>query len=750
MSVESKNADLLTKVRTTQLFQKVDKSVLQNVFTHLDEVVLETGESLFLKDDPVDAMYVVIRGRLEARVARENGTEVIVGKIDQGMPAGEIQAFIGGRRTASVYALCKTELVKIPKSAVARLLSEAPEAIAEIADIIRRRFRSDQLRTILPDLFGPLDEKTIHDIETKIEWVHLRRGQILCRQGECGDSLYIVVSGRLEVAKNDEDGSEYTTGEVGRGEIVGEIAILTGGDRSATLSARRDTYLVKISKPAFEQLAKEHPKIIMRTAQTLARRLIRIESQRSVTRTQLNVALLTACPDVPLPGFARRLATALSAYGSTLHLNSQRLDSIMGMSGAAQISDNDPFNGRLAAWFDEQETRHHSLVYEADRSTTAWTRRCLREADRVLIIVSGEAQSTGAQADAAALLESEGVTSASRILVCVHPEGSRLPSGTRKWLSLFQVSRHQHIRWDKDADFDRLARLLTENAIGLVLSGGGAGGFAHIGVIRALDEIGVPLDMVGGTSIGGIIAAQYAMGMEYSDLVRTNRRIWVDSKPLRDFTLPLVSFLSCRRFDRVAKEIYGETQIEDLWINFFCISANLTTAATVVHEHGPLWKTMRATGSLPGLAPPVVQESSLLVDGGIMNNLPVDVMRNRQVGTVIAVDVTAAKELSLQRDRFPSSWELLWSRVAPHKKTIPAPKLFSILMRSALVSSTHKSEEAKRDADLYLTPPVDRFRLLEFSALDEIVDIGYQYAKEKIQEWKGTQLVDHQKDPPRV
>ena len=205
-----------------------------------------------------------------------------------------------------------------------------------------------------------------------------------------------------------------------------------------------------------------------------------------------------------------------------------------------------------------------------------------------------------------------------------------------RWQASLPGIRHHHVRGS--ADFERVVRLLTGRAVGLVLSGGGARGFAHLGVVRALREHGVPIDLVGGTSMGGILAAGVAKDWDDAELVERFRRCFVDTNPLSDFTLPVVSLVSGRKVGMLLRRELGDLDIEDLPLPFFCVSSNLTTGRIAVHQRGPLWRWLRASVAIPGVLPPVFQGGEVFVDGGSMNNLPVDVMRASGRGAVIGVD----------------------------------------------------------------------------------------------------------------
>ncbi len=730
--------DLFFRLRDSELFNQVDESVWQVICAKSEFVELKKGQVLFHRDDPGDAMYVVILGQLNVFLHDEKGRQAIIGKVDPFMPVGEIQALIGGRRTTSVCANSPTRLLKIPPPVIEYIASNAPDTFKKILNIARKRLRNDQLRKLLPNLFGTLDKTELNYIEKHSEWVHLCRGEVLCRQGDPGDCLYIVVNGRLQAVKEDEHHNKTVLGTIGRGELLGEIAFLTEGLRSATLLATRESDLVKISMDVFERLANDYPRVSMSISKTLAQRILKAEdSPRHDSPGPVNMAIVALCPDLPLAEFSKCLATELSRHSTSLHLNSRQVNKILGLSGLEHFREKNPYSIRLSAWFTEMEARYDIMIYEADMSVSAWTKRCLQNADKILILVPGNKPVSDASKELISFVQDKGGESSNRALIFIHPPDTAHPSGSAPWLEVLPASEHYHVMNGRISDIARVARMLSGNAFNLVLSGGAASGFAHLGAIRALMECEIPIDTVSGTSVGGIIAAQYAMGMgmDYADMIQTTRCFFL-LKPLKDITLPLISFNRALTFDHHAKVTFRETKIEDLWLPFFCISTNLTSAATVIHRKGSLYNAAKATCSVPALFPPTVQNSEILVDGGILNNLPVDIARRFFKGKVIAVDATGAKALRYSQKKFPSPWKLFWNRMIPLKNRDYVPNILDIIYSSMVVGSRQKTEASKLDADFYLRPPLEHYSFLDVKFFDEIVDTGYQYAKKKILAWK--------------
>jgi len=273
----------------------------------------------------------------------------------------------------------------------------------------------------------------------------------------------------------------------------------------------------------------------------------------------------------------------------------------------------------------------------------------------------------------------------------------------------------------------------------LVFSGGGARGFAHIGVIKALRDAAIPIDVIGGASMGAIIAAQHASGFEVDAMIELNRRSFSGSQ-LSDLTVPAVALRKARSTVRRLQSMFGERQIEDLPLRYFCTSSDLTHARVCVHDRGPVWLWTRASCSIPGLTPPIASGGSLLVDGGLLNNLPADIMRQRCNGSVIAVNVTPTVDLTTDAPLVAamSGWPHLWRMLFSGSGQRPFPNIAQILSRTVLVASVSDAQSQARYSDLYLAPALDGIGMGSFDAIDRTVEAGYRHAAERIAVWSGT------------
>ncbi len=724
---------LLSLKARSELLARLGEPELRDLAAELEEVSCVPGQALMRTGDPGDRLYIVLAGRLAVLVAREE-EEQVVGEIGPGDVTGEVSLFIGGERTATVRALEACRLACLSRDGFASLLEKHPETSGRISQLVLERLRLSHLTPQLTRIFGPLELEMLPELQAELEWLTLKSGENLFRQGDPADAAYIVVSGRLRAAVENAENGEQLLAEMGPGEMVGEMALLTGGSRSATVYAVRDAGLARLPSLGFARLIDHYPRAMLPISRIVVDRLVRQISRQSFPKRGAHtIALVPANTGVPLADVARRLVRSLADQGSALLLTNVIVDRALARAGISQTSASDAHHIRLSQWLNDREAAFRFVVYQSEPRWTPWTDRCVRHADHLLIVADAESDPTPSETEARLADRWPRARAPRRSLVLLQEK--REPTGTSRWLAAREVEEHFHVRAGFDGDFARLARLLTGNAIGLVLGGGGARGFAHIGVVKALEEVGIPIDLVGGTSMGAIIAGFRAQDLDSAEIQSRCAR-YAGSQ--LDFTFPAVALLAGKKLGGQFRALFGERQIEDLWLPFFAVSTNLTRAEQVVHRSGRLAEALRASMSLPGIFPPARQGSDLLVDGGLINNVPADVMREASGGgTVIAVDVSQQVDLRADRRLTAelSGWKVLRSRLNPFAETIPVPGILSVLSRVREVSSVAALKRTKSQADLYLQLPLDEWRLLEFEAMDAIAARGYELAIESIRAW---------------
>jgi predicted acylesterase/phospholipase RssA/CRP-like cAMP-binding protein len=725
-------------------FRVLDPAAQQELAHALEPLELRPGASLFAPGDPRDAMYFILCG-LVSHTAQGVEEQAFPARVlGAGEAVGEIGLAFDGPYTSTARVLDDSLVLRLTRVAFEGLAEKYPEAVAGLSLAIAPAARKTLLAGVLSDLLGELDAAQRAALLAEMEWLQLQRGDTLARQGEAADRMFVVVYGRLRVVTRDAEGIEKIVGEAGRGDTVGEASLLIGDLPSATVYALRDSAVGVITRSLFETLQYQYPEVVVRLSRIALRRGQRapghgvVEAVAAQLPDAVSVAVLpVGAPrgGVHLTAFSERLASALASIGTTLHLSSARLEELLGVQGIAQADSQHPSEPMLAAWLQRQEQSYGCVVYEADAAWTPWTERCLRMADRVLLVGRGDRtpQTTELDEPLARLTDSNKTE-----LVLLQPDGISRPSGTAAWLDRYAAAGHDHVRLGRPGDFEHFIRHITGRGLGLVLGGGGARGFAHMGVFRALAECRVDVDLVGGTSMGAVLGGMFAMGLDHKEILKLARQV---ASPLKLFdpTVPVVSFFDSGKVTRVLKHIYGDIQIEDLWRPSFCVSSNLTHAVAMVHRRGPLWQAVRASMAIPGVFSPILADGDLLVDGCVLDNLPIDVMqRVNYGGPIIAVNVFPDVDLLRDYHFGPnvSGWKALASKLNPFgRRDSSAPLIFESLVRVMALNGVYQAKAQHGFVDVYIRPPVEQYNILDFGAYRQIADIGYRSAMEALGEW---------------
>lgn len=584
----------------------------------------------------------------------------------------------------------------------------------------------------LRSYLGIVDEAAIDVVRGRVRWLQLASGETLMRQGEPGDALYLLVSGRLRVYI-EQDGQRRVVREISRGEVVGEMSLITDEPRSATLVAIRDSVLVSLGKEDFAQLQAISPPVTLAlTRQIIAR--LRTERDRPSLDRPVTMALLPVSDGIDAMELARPLAAQLAAIGRVALLDAST-------ARVASLPDDGRSRQQVGRLIDEVEGAHDFVLLVGGSSPDFWTGCCVRHADEILLLADPSREPRLHASERALLMDAPAAIEAAQILLLLHPADTRMPQGTSRWLARRPVTEHMHLRRGHEPDVARLARVQSRSAVGLVLAGGGARGFAHLGVYRALREQGVEIDVVGGTSIGAVMALPVAADQS-SDAAESLVRRAFGRNPTGDWSvLPLLSLIKGRRLRRIVAESVAESVgpdagIEDLWKRYFCVASNFSDPGEVIMERDDLQRALLASIAIPGALPPVVHDGDLLCDGGTFNNFPVDVMRRmRGVGHVIGVDLGAGRPRRIELAELPGPWSMLIDRLRPRRaRRFRLPGLSSVLMNATILYSLSRREQSRRLTDLYFNPPLHRVGMLDWKRFDSVVRQGYEHAKEVLRQ----------------
>jgi NTE family protein len=513
------------------------------------------------------------------------------------------------------------------------------------------------------------------------------------------------------------------------------MSLYTDEPRTATVEAIRNSVLVRLAKSEFASLLASSAQMSIALTRQMIKRLTST-STRTAVPPPVVMALLPVTAGVDTADFARRLAAQLGRMGKVCVVDTASVDAALQQPGLTQSALTDAAaNRRIASHLDQLELAHDFLLLVGDADASAWTQRCSRHSDEILLLANASQPPVLHATETTCLMQRGGQSDAAQILVLLHDAALRCPKGTSKWLARRPVSDHVHVRPTLDNDMARLARIQSRTAVGLVLAGGGAKGLAHLGLYQALQERGLVVDFVGGTSIGAIMAAMVASDQPLATVLPIARAAFAD-KPTGDFNLlPLISLIRGRRMRRILQvaleHIFGHpADIEDTWKNYFCVASNYTKACEQVISHGPLTQSLLASTAIPGAFPPVPVAGELLFDGGTFNNFPASIMRKRRgVGQVIGMDLGVRRPKPVAFEEVPGTWALLRDRLrARPQRRYKLPSFMAYLLNVNIMYSNSRQDESRRLTDLYFCPPLERVGMLQWQRFDSIAKQGYDYA----------------------
>uniref|UniRef100_A0A8C8DK06 Patatin-like phospholipase domain-containing protein 7 n=1 Tax=Oryzias sinensis TaxID=183150 RepID=A0A8C8DK06_9TELE len=710
--VQSSNlpSEVLYMLKNVRVLGHFEKPLFLELCRHMVLIELQEGEVLFKPGDDDDSIYVVQDGRLELYIQENDGTEPVVKDV---LPGDSVHSLLSildiitgypaPYKTVSARAATRSIILRLPASAFESVFKKYPETLVRVIQIIM---------------------------------VRLQRVTFLALHNYLGltTELFNPVGGKTKT-----DGVKDSPSNK-RLRSISMPADITGG-------------------PLFNFNNKDLQGIIQ-----LQVNMSLVLPQFSITLKKKKKLLMVDCKE--------------KCRGRRVTLHHVKAGSVIARQGDQEVSIQFVISGLLHVYqrmIDREEDTRLFVTHPG-------------ELVGQLAVLTGEPLifTVRAQRDCSFLsiskthfydsLLTRSAVRAQKQLVLLHREDGPPPQGTVEWLNMRSwISRHLHLSCprrvfskrslpkllelyqrvfekpaDRHSDFSRLARVLTGNAIALILGGGGARGCSQVGIMRALSEAGIPVDLIGGTSIGSLMGALYAEDRSHSRM-RVRAREWAMEmtsvyKKFLDLTYPVTSMFSGSSFNSSINNVFKSKQIEDLWIPYFNITTDITASAMRVHTDGSLWRYVRASMTLSGYLPPLCdpKDGHLLMDGGYINNLPADVARSMGAKVVIAIDVGSRDETNLTNygDSL-SGWWLLWKRFNPLAEKVKVLNMAEIQTRLAYVCCVRHLESVKNsDYCEYIRPPIDRYRTLEFGKFDEIAEVGYQHGKTVFDVWSRSGVVE--------
>jgi predicted acylesterase/phospholipase RssA/CRP-like cAMP-binding protein len=739
-------ASLRDWLARTALLQGAPDHVIALCAQAAERIDLAPGDTLIRAGSRSGALYLLLGGTVEVRLPGGAATTPAMAQVGEGEVLGEIQVVTGQASAADAIAAAPCRVLQLDRDlqrAIAERFASFDERLSQLAG---RRLRSIVFRRTVHGLLQDAKPSLVDEFIGNATEVVLERGERLFGQGDEADAWYVLTSGRLSVIDASAEEPQKIA-DLMPGASVGEMALITGGQRNASVKAERKASLMRVSRSGFERFADEHPAFARRLMGTVMRRLTDQSAARRRAGTPVLV-VLRASDSPRLDAALGQLGSALQRITGAAVRTRADLESAVGYRIDSSVTEAHPLWSRFDVWLEEAQREHPLVLLDAGGADDFWRRECLLHADRCLWLAEPAAEGAAGPAqvlgDALRGAREWARRDTQRLpwwLLLAHPAGTLAPRNTRAWLDGQDFDRHFHLRLDDPPSMERAARLLAGKGIGVALSGGGARGFAHIGVLKAFVERGVPIDCIGGTSIGAIQAGMFAMGLSIEAMRKLNKEV-IAQRPFHEYTLPVVALVASQRRDASIRHSFGDVRIEDLWIPYLAVSTDLCAAQAVVHERGPLGLAASASSSLPGVLVPVIDGERILVDGGVVNNLPADLVKQRGGGAVFGVKAAPSDDLVAPAGGFPSGWKLAWHRLMPGLSPIPAPRLGDLLVRTMTVGSAERMAQVTRSVDVLIEPEVADFGMLQFKAIDALIERGFAAGMDALQRWQARQRKD--------
>lgn len=576
------------------------------------------------------------------------------------------------------------------------------------------------------EIFSTLDEAALKKLAAEFEEITLHKNEVLYRQGEQSDSLYLLISGKLSIILKTEKNEKRIIGEVTPGKTTGELSAFSKEARAATVKALQPSVVLTLSGEIFRKLCQEYPSLVAQVVNLFvgrARSMIKQVTEERIVRKHIVVV-----------GASKKTSLSVLIEKITPLIDKK--------SKAAFIFEKGSHSSES---IDELIKEHDTILYFLESYQSIFAKKCFKQAEKIYVVAYAD-QKPFINGFVIKKIKQNTLSHPVRAeLILLHEEEKKLPRLTLKWLRLAHFELHHHVRLYQEKDLARILRFMKGEAIGLVLGGGGLRCWAHLGAIQAIMKSGVPIDIIGGTSAGAIVAGYYAFHEGFSNdlpLLEELAEVTRHTVSWRNLTWPAVSIFNSRSYTKQLQKIFNYSRVENLWVPFFCIACNLANDSQVLFRKGHLWKAIRASTAVPAVFPPVVIKGTLYLDGGILNNLPTDVMRKAigPKGTLIAVELTHQNKDN-NNYNFPpilTFWPTILSKTGIAYKDYRFPPFVDTFLKSLLSGASVKQEENSLMADILISPNLSQYGLLEVSKKDEgeLIKAGYHSALKAIKKYR--------------
>ncbi len=600
-------------------------------------------------------------------------------------------------------------------------------------------------------LFRGISETQIRRVLKHFHLHRLHKGDVLFRAEQQSRVMYLVVDGKLRVEKVTAQQQVIRIALLLPGDVVGEVAVLTGAKHSGQVRALTDAQLAGITRQKLVTVLRQYPDVLFNLTRIEAVRLRSNIVREQRRHNELGFVLHVYCTTV----------TDYQAVQGPLYdaVAAQKVASMV-MLPPAFLRGEQEQPGELRQRVSEVLMRHASAylpINLADHEPHTIT-ALLQMADRLILTVSEDAESVRCLARfVSPVAVRRKIAMLSPVLSMVHhPSPDNLTvSEIEQKLSIKVRYRLRLAKnfWQNDdmrslhLQCTTLARIICNTTQGIAFGGGGARALSEIGVLSELERHRIEFDHVAGTSMGSIIATFYAMGLSSREMSERFRELLPSDKGLLRYNLPFISFFRDRSVNRILRRLFGKLRIEDLPKPLTIIAADLISGQEIRLQKGLVWRAVRASMSLPVIFAPVRHHGCYLIDGGAINNVPGSALRDQGVGSVLGINCTpltddSVREYLNETNLFQllKPGEHFWANLQRFMKAarlfVTRPPILQIANRSMMLEGSELVRQKAGEFDLLLSPEVSRFGLFEFDRREEIIDVGRYAARAQARELK--------------
>ncbi|MBF0447444.1 MAG: cyclic nucleotide-binding domain-containing protein [Magnetococcales bacterium] len=723
-TMETQADQLLPILLESTTFQNQEAPLLKLILANAEPWSGQAGDHLCLAGQAQQGLYIYLNGDLE-ELADDGTSHPLLREPAAIIGTPSAKQNHVWPRTIRCSGGCR--LLFLSQDTVRILAREHEKSLATIPAFQTLVGEQKRMHGVLSQQSSnfPLEPAVIQDLITLITLRNYTGGSLILQQGDTGDSLLIVVSGRLRASWVDGNGTRHLLSDHGPGSSLGEMGLILGIPRQVDVTAVRDSTVALLDRTAFSTLLVRHPISVNQAFSQVIFNHFSKPKQAKIDFSNV-ITLVPLQSDQSVETMAQGLADALGRFGTVKCLHNERQSD--------RLLHRDEIDTAFMELLAELEHHYDFLILQGEPEYTSWTRQCIRQADHLLFITHSADQAFALTNLEKQLAKEPWFDLLHKSLVLVHSPNLARPENTLLWLQNRSIKQHHHLRVGNAVDFQRLARFLTGRAVGVVLGGGGARGLAHIGILKAMKELSIPIDIVGGNSIGALIGAAYLLGFDSESILENIVQFATSGQRPG---IPILSLISGVPMATRARKFFGQICIEDMWNPYFSVSCNLSQANLKTHMNGLLWKAVLASNSPAGLLPPIPDDGDLLVDAAVLDNVPVDVMRRDfSHALIVAIDVNIRDRLNVSKDVTQlTGWQVLKERFGRNKGGGHTPGIVDIITRTSIIGAVAQQPNARQMADLYLQPPVSGYPMFGFRQGAAIVECGYQYGMEQLPAW---------------